>query len=247
MSHVFWVPFDSIEVGAVITIDGDEGHHAVRVRRIGVGETVEVMNGAGTRAKGVVSTVLKASCEVTVTHIEEVKPCLPRITVVQALVKKDRADQAIELLTEVGVDAVIPWAAQRSITKEVPSKWPRIALESCKQSRQARLPDIAPLTTTDAVVDFINHISGKGVALLCHETATTAIAEVIAEFPSAQQIGIGIGPEGGLTDEETARFIAAGARKVRLGPSVLRAATAGAVAASIVSALTSRWQLEDKS
>ena len=247
MSHVFWVPFDSIEVGAVITIDGDEGHHAVRVRRIGVGETVEVVNGTGIRASGVVSTVLKASCEVTVTNVEVVAPCLPRITVVQALVKKDRADQAIELLTEVGVDAVIPWAAQRSITKEVPAKWPRIALESCKQSRQARLPDIAPVATTDAVVDFIEHVTPDGVALLCHETATTAIAEVLAEFPSAQQIGIVIGPEGGLTDEETARFISAGARKVRLGPSVLRAATAGAVAASIVSALTSRWQLEGKS
>ena len=155
-------------------------------------------------------------------------------------------------------DTVVPWAAARSQSSEVPAKWPRIAAESSKQSRRARFPVITPAHTTAAVCQLItNSVNAGGLVLLCHESAHTPIAEVL--FASGALAGsakhdattaatvpaeviIVVGPEGGLTDEELAAFTAAGAQPVVMGPVVMRAATAGAAAACIVSALTNRWR-----
>ena len=241
MTHVFYsAAATDASVGGELLLDGDEGHHAVKVRRITVGEQVEVVDGRGTRACGSVSEVRKDSCTVSVESIEHEPVASPAVTVVQALTKKDRSDQAIELLTEVGVDVVLPWRAQRSVTSEVPAKWARIVVESCKQSRRARFPRVHDLAVTDAVVAFLNEQKSAGAqVLVCHESATVPMSQVLQTAASAYVIVIG--PEGGLTDDELQAFTGAGADVVKLGPSVLRAATAGAVAASIVSALSTRW------
>ena len=241
MTHVFFAAAATdATVGGTLLLDGDEGHHAVKVRRISVGEAVEVVDGAGTRAIGTVREVHKQSCTVLVDAVEVEPSPAQRVTVVQALTKKDRCDQVIELLTEVGVDEVVPWRAYRSMTSEVPSKWVRISVESCKQSRQSRFPQIRQLADTSTAVKFLREQTAAGAqVLVCHESATAPIAQVVRADASGYVIVIG--PEGGLTDDELNDFVDAGADVVRLGPTVLRAATAGAVAASIVSALTGRW------
>ena len=246
MSHVFHVPSAAgCAVGQIVVIDGDEGHHAVRVRRIAVGEPVELVDGLGTRVHGLVREVGKATCSAEVLTVATEPQPTPRITVLQALVKKDRSDQAIELLTESGVDCIIPWRAQRSQSREVPAKWARLVVESSKQSRRARFPRIEAMVDTNAAVEWVRERATRAVVLVCHESrAARSITDALRAGALAGEYVIVIGPEGGLTDEETEGFIAAGAQPVWLGPTVMRAATAGAVATAIVSALTNRWQPE---
>lgn len=243
MSHVFVADLNGVTVGSDVVIGGDEGHHAVRVRRVRVGESVELVDGEGTRAAGDVSHVSADSCAVMIRDVRHEPLLTPALTVVQALVKKDRSDQAVELLTEAGVDEVLPWVATRSQTSTMPTKWARLARESSKQARRARFPIISDVQTTSDVTAYISRtVRSGGLVLLCHETAVTPIAQVLpTRDPSASAIVVVVGPEGGLTVDELDAFTTAGAVPVVMGPSVMRAATAGAIAAAIVSAMTTRW------
>ena len=241
MTHVFYaVSAGLTQPGHLLILDGDEGHHAVKVRRIEIGEKIEIIDGLGARAAGTVQSVSKQACVMLVESVEHDADVLPPLTVIQALTKKDRADQVIELLTEVGVDTIIPWRAARSVMKEVPAKWARIVVESCKQSRQARFPNVHVVTETSRILTLVRDQVQLGAqVLICHERATGSIAQSVRADASAYTIVIG--PEGGLTDDEIAALADAGGELVLMGPSVLRAATAGAVAASIVSAVSGRW------
>lgn len=246
MSHVFFAQMPEVAVGSQVELSENEGHHAVRVRRVRVGETVELVDGHGVRAIGDVCAVGAATCTIDVTALTFEPVLAPALTVVQALVKRDRSDQAMELLTETGVDTVIPWAASRSQSHVMPTKWPRIAIESAKQSRRARFPVVTEVHTTSDVAALIrSRVATGAVALLCHESADTSIVEALASIDSTSAVSdiiIVVGPEGGLTQDELATCRDAGATAVVMGPSVMRAATAGAAAASIVSALTPRWR-----
>jgi len=246
MTHVFHhADAVALVVGATARIDGDDGHHAVRVRRISVGESVELVDGAGTRARGRVHEVGKSTCVIEVLSVTRESEPHPKITVLQALVKKDRSDQAIELLTEAGVDHVIGWQAQRSQTHELPVKWPRLAIEASKQSRRARFPQITGPLNTSAAVALVADVAQRGCVIVCHEARAPHISrhlrEVVRSNPTASEYLIIIGPEGGLTEAETESFVNVGAHIAWMGPTVMRAATAGAVASSIVAALTDRW------
>ena len=113
---VFLVPPGSLTPG-VMTLAGPEGHHAAAVRRLRPGERADVSDGAGTLAECVVTAVGKDHVTLDVRAVHTVPPPRPRLVVAQSLVKGDRGELAVELMTEVGVDTVIPWAAERSIAK----------------------------------------------------------------------------------------------------------------------------------
>ncbi|MGH8867602.1 MAG: RsmE family RNA methyltransferase, partial [Actinomycetes bacterium] len=108
---------DAAAVGATVRLEGPEGRHAVRVRRLAVGEQVDLADGAGTRAHCVVARAASDVLELRVTGREVEPEPVPRVVVVQALAKGDRAERAVEAMTEVGVDAVVPWAASRSVVR----------------------------------------------------------------------------------------------------------------------------------
>ncbi len=161
----------------------------------------------------------------------------PRVVVVQALPKGDRAELTVELLTELGVDEIVPWAASRSIgrwrgTKSL-AKWRRTAAESAKQSRRAWVPDVSDLAST---ADVAARATGS---LVLHESATAALAG--AGLPGSGEIVLIVGPEGGIADDEIAVLTDAGATPVRLGGYVLRTSTAGAAALAALSLRLGRW------
>ena len=95
---------------------GDEGRHAARVRRLGIGEPVWVGDGIGGLLECVVISVLPDALRLRVQLARAVPLPDPRLVVVQALPKGDRAELAVEVLTELGADEIVPWAASRSIT-----------------------------------------------------------------------------------------------------------------------------------
>jgi 16S rRNA (uracil1498-N3)-methyltransferase len=223
-------------------LSGDEGRHAARVRRLGVGEAVQVADGHGTVLDCLVVGVHPDALGLRVlTRRSEPDPD-PRLVVVQALPKGDRGELAVEMLTELGVDEIVPWAAVRSITQwrdargaKALHRWRRTAREAAKQSRRARVPAVTELASTAQVAGRLAAAFG----LVLQEAATAALAG--AAIPETGEIVLVVGPEGGIDDQELAAFAEAGARPVRLGDPVLRTSTAGVAALAVLSARVGRW------
>jgi 16S rRNA (uracil1498-N3)-methyltransferase len=227
-----------------VTFSGDEGRHAVTVRRISVGEPIVLTDGVGTWAAGEVSAVTgRDRVTVTVTSQGTEPAPFPRVVVVQALPKGDRGETAVETLTEVGVDVIVPWVSERTQVKADPeraskivSRWRSTARESAKQARRMHVPVVTDIVRGDALTHLID---GAAVLVLDAEGEQPL---AMAELPLDRDIVLVVGPEGGLSPDELAEFAALGATTVRLGPSVLRTSTAGTVAAGLVLASTPRWR-----
>lgn len=227
----------------VVTLSGPEGHHAAAVRRLRVGERADVSDGAGTIAKGVVTAVARDSVVLAVRSVHTAPPPEPPITVVQALPKGDRGELAVELMTEVGVDSVIAWAADRCVARwqgergtRALGKWRATAREAAKQSRRAWLPEVTgPATLTDVT----KRASAAACAVVLEADAPARLSSL--PLPEQGEILLIVGPEGGISPAERAALSAAGAVEARLGPTVLRTSTAGAAAAAVLLARAGRW------
>lgn len=238
---VFLVPPGSLAPGLIV-LSGPEGHHAAAVRRLRSGERADVSDGAGSLAECVVTLVGKDSVTLDVRAVHTVPPPRPRLVVAQALAKGDRGELAVELMTEVGVDTVIPWAAERSITKwqaergaKALGKWRNTAREAAKQSRRAWLPEVTDLATTAAIAKR----ALAAYAIVLEADAPAKLHELA--LPEAEEVLLLVGPEGGISPAERATLREAGATEARMGPTVLRTSTAGAAAAAILLTRTGRW------
>jgi 16S rRNA (uracil1498-N3)-methyltransferase len=232
-----------LRAGDTVTLDGPEGHHAATVQRLRAGEALLLTDGAGSTAHGVVVGVAKDALDVRIDRVTTEPPPAPRFVVVQALVKGDRGELAVATLTEVGADVVVPWAATRAVVQwdgargeRSLTRWRATARESAKQSRRSRLPEVAALASTDDVVGLLR---AAAAAVVLHEEATKPLLAL--EIPAVGDVVVVVGPEGGIGPEELDRFRAAGASAYRLGPTVLRASTAGPAALAVLLARTARW------
>lgn len=229
--------------GGIVTVEGDEAHHAVVVRRLRVGEQVTLADGLGLVATGEVGATTKRSFDVQVTSVDVVTEPSPSVTVVQALPKGERGELAVEVLTEIGVQRIVPWAAARSVAvwkgeraAKSHAKWQSTAREAAKQARRAWHPEVPLLAST---VDVGALVSGADLAVVLHEDAIEPLGAIAV--PDEGEILVVVGPEGGLTADEVAGFVAAGAVAVRLGDEVLRTSTAGVAAVAALLAQTPRW------
>ena len=169
------------------------------------------------------------------------EPSRPTVTVVQALPKSERSELAVDLATQAGADVIVPWQAERCVAKwtgpkaaKGVAKWEAAALAAAKQSRRTRVPEI---TEPVGTAQLTQQLTGRTVLVL-HEESATPIREIDLDV---EEIVLVIGPEGGIGPEELAALTGAGARAVRLGPEVLRTASAAMVALSAIGVLTSRW------
>jgi 16S rRNA (uracil1498-N3)-methyltransferase len=178
--------------------------------------------------------------------VHAVPPPRPRLVVAQALAKGDRGELAVELMTEVGVDAVIPWAAERSVTRwqgergaKALAKWRSTAREAAKQSRRAWLPEITEPASTAALTAPSRQVAAAAQAVILEADAPAKLYEL--PLPESGDIFLLVGPEGGISPAERAALRDAGAVEARLGPTVLRTSTAGAAAAAILLTRTGRW------
>lgn len=234
---------DAAVIGAdPITLDGTEGRHAAVVMRLRVGERVDVADGVGSVATCQVISVASMSLRLKVLGRSVAPVAAPRVVVVQAIPKGDRGETACEVMTEAGVDEIVPWAAARSIVEwrgargaKALDRWRSTSRAAAKQSRRAWLPQISELATTSEVAARLRAAS---LGIVLHESSELPLAGI--SVPAAGEVVIVIGPEGSITDEELAEFAAAGAPSYRLGSSILRTSTAGVVAAAVVLS-KSRW------
>jgi len=239
---VFLVPPGDLPADAV-TLTGAEAHHAAAVRRLRPGERADVSDGAGTLAECLVTSVARDSVVLAVRSVHTVPPPEPRITVVQALPKGDRGELAVELMTEIGVDSVIAWAAERCVTRwqgdraeRALAKWRSTAREAVKQSRRAWLPEIGG----PAALSDVTQLTADAA---CAVTLEAGAARPLSALPLPDQgeIVLVVGPEGGISPGERAELTDAGAVEARLGPTVLRTSTAGAAATAVLLIRTGRW------
>ncbi|MFE0672311.1 16S rRNA (uracil(1498)-N(3))-methyltransferase [Streptomyces sp. NPDC058867] len=230
--------------GGPYVLEGPEGRHAVSVKRLRAGEDVVLTDGAGRWARCVVLAAEgKDRLTVRVDTVGEEAEPSPRITVVQALPKGDRGEVAVETMTEVGVDGIVPWSASRCITQwrgerglKALAKWRATAREAGKQSRRVRFPEVADAANAKQVAALL---AEADFAAVLHESGHRPLAA--AELPAEGHIVLVVGPEGGVSPEELALFEEAGARAHVLGPTVLRTSTAGTAAAALLLGRTGRW------
>lgn len=228
--------------GDEVELSGPEGHHAATVKRIRVGERIMLTDGAGAGAeceavavnkRGLIAKILTASHE---------KEAAPRITVVQAILKGEQGELAVDLMSQVGVDRVVPWASSRSIANwegergdKALGKWRSTAVAAGKQARRLWFLEVADPCTTDEVLTLVG---SAGAALVLHGPAEPPVASYDVAYG---EVVLVVGPEGGLSEDEVVALTEAGASAVRLGPSVLRSSSAGAIAAAVVLSRTKRW------
>ena len=236
MFTLFFVDDLPTTVGGLYEFANDDANHAIRVLRMQTGAEFMLSDGQGSWSQVVATEVKKKSMQVRVIDSGFQQPLATTITVVQALPKGDRAKEAVELLTEAGVDRIVPWASARSIGKGS-EKFAITAREASKQSRRFRIPEVTDTATTAQICEAIK-VSDLAIAF--HESATSKLSDQVSSH-NVEHLLIIIGPEGGLTDEEIAAFTDAGAKVALMGRPILRSAHAGIAAVSAVSALLKVW------
>ena len=229
-------------VGSSLLLDGDEGRHAAAVVRLRAGERYFVADGAGRRVLLEATDVDRGWVRGRVLVVTDEPEPTPRLVLVQALAKGDRDEQAVEAATELGVDEVVPWQAERSVVvwrgdraAKSLAKWSAVVARATKQSRRARMPVTSPAV---GLAPLAARVGKSALTLVLHEDATEPLAAV--DLPPSGDVLVVVGPEGGITDHELETLTAAGARAVRLGSTILRASSAGPAALAVLSART-RW------
>ena len=244
--------------GSTFVLDGGEARHAVTVRRLAVGERVDIADGAGRRLTGTVTAV--AAGELTVECsglVFESRPVI-RLVLVQALAKGDRDELAAETATELGIDAVIPWQAERSIVRwkteraaKAHAKWQSVVTAAAKQARRAWIPEVRSLADAAGLQAAV---AAADLAVILHEDAVRPLRPVLEAWQArlgdrppgkdtngALEVLLIVGPEGGISPREVARLCDAGAVTALLGHHVLRSSTAGPAATVLASDILGRW------
>ncbi len=234
---------DTLPAGETFRLDGPEGRHAADVLRLQPGERLLLGDGDGGVVECEVTAAPRGALDVRVLARRDTPAPAVRFVVAQGLAKGDRGELAVQAMTEVGVDEVVPWQAARSVVQwrgdrgaRSHQRWVSVAREAGKQSRRPRLPVVTGPASTTAVT---RRVAQASASFVLHEEAAEPLAAV--GLPAAGEVFLVVGPEGGVAPEELTAFAAAGAVAVRLGDTVLRTSTAGVAALAVLNARTGRW------
>ncbi|MCU1481622.1 MAG: rRNA ((1498)-N(3))-methyltransferase [Subtercola sp.] len=248
------------DVSCVVSLHGEEQKHAVKVNRIRVGEETSIGDGRGLLVRGPVIAVSSTVLSIAVTNVLDVAVPELSIWLVQALAKGDRDELAIQAATELGVDGVVPWAAERSVSRWTGDKvakgverWRAIVREATKQSIRAWVPEVADLHTTKDLLA----LAASTKVLVLEPTAELSLSgadlsgivqsdlarEGVVRNPdqTVPDLVLVVGPEGGIAERELEDLTKAGAQTVKLGPGILRTSSAGPAGLAAVNILLKRW------
>ena len=241
-------------MGQSVVLDGAEGRHAGNALRVRPGEPIRVGDGRGAVADCVVTTTSSGVVEAEVLTRTDVPRPSPEVTIVQALPKSERSELAVELATEAGADRILPWQAERCVSRwtgpkidKGRTKWANAARAAAKQSRRAFEPEIGDLLDLATLSRLVADETAAGArVLILHEEGAAGFADAVtAPVPGVEgppvRVVVVVGPEGGVSDAELETLTSAGAHAVVLGPEVLRTSTAAAVALGALGVLTPRW------
>ena len=211
------------------TLDAEESRHAVKVLRLQPGDVIEVTDGRGKIYTAAIAEIKKNIC------------CFHILTTSQAVQKKfsvqvaiaptknmEKMEWFVEKATEIGIDEISFILCQNSERKTVnPERLIKKATSAMRQSRQAWLPQLHPLSP---FADVLNFAGQKFIATVGHGDSPHLQQVVKADSDSL----VLIGPEGDFSEMELTLAAKKGFQNVTLGPNTLRTETAGIVACHIM-------------
>ena len=250
------MPLDARHLGAGwrLTLPQSVRRHAVQAMRLTDGDPLQLSDGRGLRIHAVLTDAGQGVAEVR-EFTTEPRP-VTTLTLIQALAKGGHDEQAIDAATQIGVDRVVPWQADRSIAKfkagRTDRKWRQVLEAATEQSRRSRVPELAPCVASSGVVAEIRRANVHGgLVIVLHQDATDtwgsieALVDQLAsrslEDGKPRDIAVVVGPEGGIGEDEAAAFREAGAHVCVVGRNILRASVAGPVALSLLGRALGRY------
>lgn len=228
-----------LAAGALVALDANAFNHAVRVLRLRVGDALTLFDGHGGEYAAELAAVERraATARVLAAHAREAESPL-RVVLAQGVSKGERMDYTLQKAVELGVAAVQPLLAERSVVQLDGERlarrvehWQGVLVAACEQSGRNRVP---PLAAPVRLGDWLAAGGGEGLRLLLDPQAGTGLRALPAPGGAVTLL---IGPEGGLGDGEIAAATAAGWRGVHLGPRVMRTETAGVAALAALQVL----------
>jgi 16S rRNA (uracil1498-N3)-methyltransferase len=230
---------DSLEAEA-IELDSVESHHLLHVMRGGVGVKVELFDGKGTLANGIVTEASRKKVVVEVQSRElYAKRSNGRVIIAAAVAKGQRFDLIIAKSTELGADCIIPVVYERTVKQAAGSsaidRYKKLSIVAAKQCGRIFLPEIAAPCPLDDGLEYLKDLYPyfKGVYGGFGDDA----AAVTSVFDETCDIAAFIGPEGGMTFEEEKKLEESGVVKVSLTDTILRTETASIAFMSILCTL----------
>jgi len=233
----FYVPPESIRKDRAI-IEGEEAHHIADVMRLGKGDAVTFFDGTGKEYAGEITSCGKGKVEVKIKNVIAAKEEGPKITLIQAIPKKDLMDDIVKKTTELGVARIIPVITKRTVVRFNDKKrllrrerWEKIAKEAAKQCGRMILPAISHICKFEEVFEELGAVD---LGLIpCLAESAIPIKEAIKRFDGGP-IAVMIGPEGDFTNDEIRMAERSGFKPISLGKRVLRCDTASLAVLSIL-------------
>jgi 16S rRNA (uracil1498-N3)-methyltransferase len=225
----------------VPTLNREEIHHLVRVRRVRTGETIEILNGRGDILTCTVEQASGKELELTITELQKTVPEPVRRHLLVALPKGKTFPTLLHKAVELGVSEITPLLTENS---EVPpsradrksDRWESVLVEAVKQSGNAWMPLLnAPTRLPEALKN-----PNRGALRLCAalQQGSLPLLEVLEKsYPESGDIEVFVGPEGDFSEKEYALLHQSGCHFVTLGQVVLKVETA----ASLVMGSLSLW------
>ena len=225
-------------VGGTANLLPEEARHACQVLRLRPGEAVYAVDAAGKRFAAEIAEISKSECAVLLREALSDNEAPVRVTLYQGLPKADKLDFIVQKATELGAACVCPVKMERCVVKldgkdgeKRRERLEKIAREAAKQCKRANAPEILPPQTWK---QLSNRMRTHDLLLVPWEDAAGyGLRAACREFPDAKDIGVVIGPEGGMSAEEVAALNEIGAKSVTLGPRILRTETAAVAACTM--------------
>ncbi len=228
------VPRELLVAGAPgsLRLTGPEHHYLSRVRRVRVGEELELFDGEGGRARARVVALDGEGCELRVESLERVPHAGARLSALVPLLKGERMDVCVEKLVEVGCDRLVLWQAERSVVRlegaRRAARVERIAAQAEAASRQSGRAAVPEVVGVWSLVEALARSDEELKVVL-----DPAAPRLDPAASAPRSVALLSGPEGGLTPTELEQAVAAGFALASLTETVLRAETAPAIAVAL--------------
>lgn len=222
--------------GAVVALPETVAHHAVRVVRLDVGDSLTLFDGSGGEYAATLTAIERRAVHARIDGFDPVERESPlAVTLVQAVVANDAMDYAVRKAVELGVAAIVPVLSARSAALPAGQRaekrvahWQQVAVAACEQCGRNRVPNVhAPRPLTQW------HPQPGETAFVAGPAAEVSLAAVALPHRSCAVL---IGPEGGFVDAEITALVQRGVVRVSLGPRILRTETAAVTALAVLQA-----------
>jgi 16S rRNA (uracil1498-N3)-methyltransferase len=209
------------------------GNYLVKVLRLRAGDTLTLFDPeSGLEADAELVRDLPAIARVGESR-RAARAALRDITLLQGLAKGDKPEQVLRAAVALGATAVTFVRTERSVVgAELRAERLRaVMLDTARQCGRGDLPSLSPLMNLDAALQ-----ASDGLGVLLDPSAEQSLVELLRNVAPTHPIALAVGPEGGFSEKETQRLLAAGFQPVRLAPFVLRTELAAVAALSVVAA-----------